>query len=139
MKTAKVTIAGSYRKHLERILEAKQRFEALGAEVLRPRASTAVAVSDADAELIRLEGDPEERRALRAAQFAAIAGSDLVYVVNPGGYVGGAATLEVGYAHRGESLIAASEAPFEADVADVVTIIGSPEEALQELRRRDRG
>lgn len=134
MSQVKVTICGSYRKHLDRIVEAKREFEKLGATVLRPRAETPV--ESADDELVRLEGDPAERRAVRAAQFEAIADSDLVYIVNPGGYVGSSATLEVGYAHRTGTPVVAAEEPFEADVADVVAAVGDPAAALRCLTER---
>src|ERR1017187_7610830 len=97
-----VTISGSYRKHLNRILAAKRRFEELGAIVLRPHTEEVVSSEGA---LVRLQGDPLNVRAVQLLQLEAIAASELVYVVNPGGYVGASATLEVGDARRGGTLI----------------------------------
>lgn len=125
-----MTITGSYRKHFERLIEAKRQFEALGARVLRPHAET---ISSVDEDLVLLPGDPDDARELQQAQLEAIAASDLLYVVNPGGYVGAAATLDVGYAHRGGTAIATSELPFEASVAALATVIGNPERALEAL------
>ena len=125
-----VTISGSYRKHLDRILEAKRRFEELGAVVLRPHTDEVVGP---EGPLVRLEGDPQDTQAVQNAQLAAIAQSDLVYVVNPGGYVGPSATLEVGYARRGETLVVTAEPAFEEAVAAVVDGVGGPEDALQLL------
>jgi hypothetical protein len=121
-----VTIAGSYRKHFDRLVDAKQRFEALGAEVLRPHSTT---ISSTDEELVRLEGDPDDARAVQAAQFSAISRSQLLYVVNPGGYVGASATLEIGYAFRQGALIVTAEQAFEAVVATIARV-GLPEQAL---------
>jgi hypothetical protein len=122
-----VTISGSYRKHLDRILVAKRRFEELGATVLRPHTEE---IADAEASLVRLQGDPDDVREVQSLQLQAIARSDLVYVVNPGGYVGASATLEVGYARRGATIVVTAEPAFEDAVATVVSGIGSPEEAL---------
>lgn len=132
----KVTIAGSYRKHFDRIVEAKREFEEQGAEVLRPRTET---VAASDSELVRLEGDPDDLREVREAQFEAIRGADVLYVVNPGGYVGSAATIEVGYAHRGGTPVVTSEPPFEADVAVLVAAVGSPAQAMDLARRGNDG
>ena len=95
-----VTISGSYHKHMERILIAKRQFEQLGAVVLRPRTERIVSPEGA---LVRLEGDPLNVREVQLLQLEAIAASDLVYVVNPGGHVGASATLEVGDAWRGRA------------------------------------
>jgi len=130
----KVTIAGSYRKHFDRIVEAKRRFEELGAQVLRPRSET---IAASDAELVRLEGDPDDLRAVREAQFEAIRACDLLYVVNPGGYAGASACIEVGYAHRGGTPVITSEPPFETDAKVLVAAVGGPEEAIEWMRRRD--
>jgi len=132
----KVTIAGSYRKHFDRIAEAKRAFEAEGAEVLRPRTEE---VAASDNELVRLEGDPDDLRAVREAQFEAIRAADVLYVVNPGGYLGPSATIEVGYAHRGGIPVITSEPPFEADVAVLVAAVGSPAQAMERMRRENGG
>ena len=126
----KVTISGSYRKHLERILVAKRRFEELGATVLRPDTEEIVGSESA---LVRLQGDPDDLRAVQLLQLEAIAQSDIVYVVNPGGYVGASATLEVGDARRGGAFIVTAEPAFEEAVAAVVSGVGSPEDALRLL------
>jgi len=125
---AKVTISGSYRKHFDRIVEAKKAFEQLGAVVLRPETDV---VSSSDEELVRLEGDPEDLRAVQEAQLSAIAECDLLYVVNPGGYLGPSATLEVGYAHRAGIPVVTAEAAFEPAVAAVARGSGEPVEALE--------
>lgn len=118
-----VTISGSYSKHFDRITSAKQEFEALGVEVLRPVSETVISSIDG---LVRLEGDPQDYQDIHKAQLQAISGSDLLYVVNPGGYVGSAATLEIGYAHALGIPIATSEKAFEAAVAIIDHRVGSP-------------
>lgn len=126
-----ITISGSYRKHLDRILVVKRRFEELGAEVLRPHTEEVVG---AEGPLVRLKGDPDDAKSVQLSQLQAITRSDLVYVVNPGGYVGPSATLEVGYARRGDTLVITAEPAFEEAVSAVVDGVGKPEDALAQLR-----
>jgi hypothetical protein len=127
MSAHKVTISGSYRKHLGRILAAKRQFEALGLVVLRPEAET---ILESEGALVRLEGDSDDLGAIQEAQLRAISASDLVYVVNPGGYIGTSATLEVGWARRAGITVVSAEPAFEEVVATVIQGVGSPEESL---------
>jgi hypothetical protein len=133
----KVTIAGSYRKHRPRLLEIRAGFVELGADVLRPASDRVI--SDEDQDTVRLQGDPSDPELLRAAQFRAISDSDFLYLVNPGGYVGPAATLEAGYAYRAGTPIYSSEPPFESDVAAIVSAVGDPEKALRAYNKTHSG
>lgn len=126
----KVTIAGSYRKHFDRLVRAKKDFEEVGVEVLRPKSTE---ISSADEELVRLEGDPGDISEVQERQLEALRDCDFVYVVNPGGYLGPSATLEVGYAHRAGTPIIASEAPFEPVVAAIILGVADPSEAINLL------
>jgi nucleoside 2-deoxyribosyltransferase len=132
MSELTVTISGSYRKHFDRLMEAKRAFEEMGVKVLRPHSEKII--SDEREELVRLEGDPKEASAVQEAQLKAIHDSNFVYVVNPGGYVGNAATLEVGYAHRAQTPVVTSEIPFEPAVAAVAALVGSPQEAVRRIQ-----
>lgn len=120
----RVTIAGSYHKHLSRIFEARDIFEENGIEVLRP--------SD------NAEANPPEDVVLaqdtRLAQFSAIDRCDFLYLVNPGGYIGPAATLEAGYAYRAGVPVYSQETPFDGDVAAIIAGSGTPEEVLDAFR-----
>lgn len=121
----RVTIAGSYHKHLDRIQEARSQFEDLRAHVLRPAAGA--------------EANPPEDVVLaqdtRLAQFEAIDRCDFLYLVNPGGYIGPAATLEAGYAYRAGKPVFSQETPSDGDVAAVVSASGTPEEILRVFDR----
>ena len=127
------TISGSYGKHLSRILEVRAEFLDLEARVLRPASDQ---VLDSEEGVVRLLGDPVGSGELRAAQFRAIAGADFLYLVNPGGYVGPAATLEAGYAYRGHTPIFAAEIPFESDLREIVTAVGDPRKALDVMTKK---
>lgn len=105
-----LTISGSYRKHLSAILAARATFLAAGIEVLRPRSERILSDSDG---FVRLEDDLDDARAAALAQRQAIRESHLVYVVNPGGYVGPSAIYEVGLASGLGIPVCFSEQPFE--------------------------
>jgi nucleoside 2-deoxyribosyltransferase len=122
----KVTISGSYNKHLDRILEARTRFLEMGAEVLRPQNKEVLA---AKGDFVRLQGDTGSAQDIHDAQLNAIRHSDFIYVVNPGGYVGPSATFEAGYAAGQGIPVVAQEAPFEGAVA-LKARVGTPEEAF---------
>lgn len=122
-----VTLIGSYRQHLDAIFDARRVFLQAGAEVLRPASDQ---VAEAGGVFVRLAGDPDSRVQLQQAQLEAIAASDFVYVVAPGGYNGPSAMLEIGYAHALGIPIVASEPPFDQAASCAVELIGSPIHAL---------
>jgi hypothetical protein len=133
MNPIKVTISGSYRKHFDRIISAKQAFESLGAEVVRPISETITNEGD---ELVRLQGDPESILAIQDQFLQAVADSDILYVVNPGGYLGPSATFAIGYADRGNQVIVTSEDPFEEAIRVRINAVGDPQQALRQVDER---
>ena len=130
MTQAQVTIAGSYRKHFPRIAAAADAFRVDGARVLRPHTEQ---ISSADDALVRLAGDPADELGIEREQLAAIAASDLLYVVNPGGYVGPSASVHAGVAHGRGLCVVCSEPPFERSVDAIISGVGNPETALRLL------
>lgn len=123
----RVTIGGSYRKHLEDILCARRVFAGDGAQVLRPASDQVI---DDEGSIVRLAGDPSDAESVERAQLDAIRRSHLFYVVNPGGYVGSSAMLEVGFAAALGVPVVFSEKPFEAAASARARAIGSPRRAL---------
>lgn len=119
-----LTISGSYRKHLPAILAARRVFLDAGIVVLRPRSERIVSSTDG---FVRLEDDNEDARAAALAQRQAIRGSHMVYVVNPGGYVGPSAIAEVGFAAGLGIPVAFSEQPFETAARLEAFVTGTPE------------
>jgi hypothetical protein len=130
MSQIKVTVSGSYRKHFDRIINAKKSFESLGAEVVRPISET---ITNEDDELVRLQGDPESILAIQEQFLQAVAESDILYVVNPGGYLGPSATFAIGYADRGNQIIVTSEEPFEEAIRVRIDAVGDPQQALRQI------
>lgn len=109
-----VTIAGSYRKHLSAILRARDEFLENVCRVLRPVSGGVK--NDAGA-FVQLWGDPDDPAEAAQEQLRAIRHSDLVYVVNPGGYIGASAMMEIGYACALGIPVLCAEPPFEAAAA----------------------
>lgn len=128
----RVTIGGSYRKHLDRILAAREQFIDLGWDVLRPSGDSVVDSDDPD--FVRLEGDPADAAGIQRAQLAAIEASTLYYVVNPGGYVGPSATAEVAWAAAKGIPVILAEPAFESAVRLLADGHGNPEAAVAHLR-----
>lgn len=98
MKNAvfKVVISGSFRKHYREIVNTISSFETEGFEVLSPRASK---ILNPGADFVILESDagrnPDQ---IERSHLDAIYEADALYVVNPGGYIGNAGALEIGWA-----------------------------------------
>jgi hypothetical protein len=139
MDAPRVTIAGSYNKFLERLLESREIFIRHGAQVLRPRA-TRRAQADAarSGDWVRLEGDPADAASAHREMLAAIDQSDLLYVVNPGGYLGPAATANVAWAAKSGALIVLAEQAYEEVVAALADGVGDELYALELLKEWPR-
>lgn len=111
-----VTIAGSYSRHLKSILAYRAAFVEAGARVVRPVTSEVV---DEGTNVVRLAGDPEDAASIASAQRRAVSRSDVLYVVNPGGYVGPSALVEIGYAYALGVIVVASEPAYERAAAQL--------------------
>lgn len=122
-----VVIAGSYNKHLTRIFNAADTFEAAGAQVLRPVSRKVISTTP----FTRLEGDPPDIASVRELQYEAIRNADLLYVVNPGGLVGGESLIECGFALGQGVPVFFSEVPFEVGAQKLASGHGSPLIALR--------
>jgi NTP pyrophosphatase (non-canonical NTP hydrolase) len=91
----KVVISGSFNKHWPQIEAAVSRFEEHGAVVLSPIVSPPTRTVDG---FVYLAGDTGTATDIESAHLRAIEQADLLYIVNPGGYLGPSVALEVGYA-----------------------------------------
>lgn len=91
-----VTISGSYRKHLENILETKRKLESKGIVVLSPRLETP---KNPCSEFIIFEGEEAlTPLQLERIHLESIVKADALVVCNKDGYVGASALLEIGFA-----------------------------------------
>jgi len=89
------TISGSFRRSLSAIESKLAEFRRAGFTILSPRNTRSVGEVTG---FVLLEGDTGSPKDIEQGHLNAIRRSDCLYVVNPGGYIGPSATLEVGYA-----------------------------------------
>lgn len=128
----KVTLSGSFRKHLGEIVKIIAEFSELDVEILSPAFTTP---KNPDDEFVLFFGeDSEDPKILEANHLNAIEKSDFLYLVNPGGYLGKSANLELGYA------LAFGKPIFSLEPIDDVTLglfsagSGNPRQILSTYR-----
>ena len=96
MSQLKTVISGSYRKHLAELIKLKQFMQSKGVEVLAPVCGEAINPAD---EFVILSDDPiEDPRLLQDSIFSKMRQASFHTLLNKDGYLGRAATLELGYA-----------------------------------------
>lgn len=94
-KPIKITISGSFRKHLKAVTQTILEFEKLGVSVLSPKF---IKPKNPGAEFVLFEGeDTDNPRKLEDRHLNAIKQFDALYVVDPDGYVGNSAVMEIGF------------------------------------------
>lgn len=94
--TLQTVISGSYRRHLPQLYQLKHNLEQIGISVLSPVGSNAINPQD---EFVFLDADPvQDKRILQDAVFAKIRTSSFLVLANFDGYIGIAASMEIGYA-----------------------------------------
>ena len=95
LRRRRVTVSGSFRKHIALVDGDREAFIALKAEVLSPPS----AIPDSTRRgFTKLEGDPSHApRTTEQRHLDAIGKSDLLWVVCPTGLPGPSTTMEIGY------------------------------------------
>lgn len=92
----KVTISGSFRKHLNEIIKVIEIFESHSCKVLSP---SHLAPKNPGEEFVLFHGEQTTNpKKLETLHLEAIRKSDFLYVVDPEGYVGNSAVMEIGFA-----------------------------------------
>jgi len=106
-----ITISGSFRKHLNYIIEVKKAIESTGAKVLSPRFTEP---KNPGEEFVVFSGEeglsPME---LERHRLESIEKSDALIVCDPEGYVGASALIEIGYAQALGKKVVFVEKPEE--------------------------
>lgn len=100
MRRLKVTVSGSFNRHMPGIETAVSGFNRAGFDVLSPKCPVLV---DEVADFLFVESDrSRDPKAVQDGHLHAIKASDLLWLVSPDGYLGPSASLEIGYAiaHR---------------------------------------
>lgn len=109
--TPRVTVSGSFRKHYREIALAIDAFADGGVEVLSPKKANIVA---SESEFIILDTDgTDDIRVIEQRHLEAIKRSDLLYVCNPGGYIGLTVAMELGWALANGVRVACSVRPSD--------------------------
>jgi ADP-ribose pyrophosphatase YjhB (NUDIX family) len=109
MSRPSVALIGSFRKHYEEVARAARVFSAAGVTVTSPPISPIIDLAES---FVRFESDSRSAtdHQIQDATLKKIFGSDVVYVVNPGGYIGRTTGYELGRIHeRGMAVFFAEE------------------------------
>jgi NTP pyrophosphatase (non-canonical NTP hydrolase) len=126
-----VTISGSFNRHWEAVSRVLREVQQMGAEVLSP---THDRVDRDDAGFVYLEGDVGSTGEIETRHLEAIGRSDLLYVVNPDGYVGNSTSLEIGWA-LSQGIVVRSLEPTDDPVFRHLVPPATLRSAITEARR----
>jgi hypothetical protein len=125
----KVTVSGSFHRHLHAIASAVQELCDLGVRVLSPADPRIV---DSSGEFLFVASD--KVRSIRMVQdrhVESIRASDFLWLVAPDGYVGSSAAMELGFAVADETPIFGEHLPSDLTLRQYVRKVGSLREAIE--------
>ncbi|MFI5712027.1 NUDIX domain-containing protein [Kribbella sp. NPDC051620] len=109
MSRPTVALIGSFRKHYDEVVEAARSLSTAGATITSP---PILPIRDLGENFVRFESDPHSAldHQIQEATLEKIFRSDVVYVVNPGGYIGRTTAYELGrIRERGMAVFFAEE------------------------------
>jgi NTP pyrophosphatase (non-canonical NTP hydrolase) len=122
------TISGSFSKHLNEIHEKIREFREAGIEVLSPEISHPIPSRDS---FVMLETDHGSPKEIEMKHLDAISRSDFLYVVNPEGYIGKSAALEIGFAVSRNTPVYSSHKPEDI----VLSFLVRSEKPIKTIKR----
>jgi hypothetical protein len=129
-------VSGSFRQHMTAVQDAVYALSDRGVRVLSPSDPRVV---DQIADFLFVASD--RLRAVKPVQsrhLAAIAASDLLWVVAPGGYLGLSAAMEVGYAVAVGTPVFSTEYPKDLTLQQYVELVPSMDVAITKARALHR-
>ncbi|HEX3568844.1 MAG TPA: hypothetical protein VHT70_04185 [Candidatus Saccharimonadales bacterium] len=117
-----VVLSGSFRKHLDYILDVKEKLAETGATVLSPRFEKP---KNPGEEFVTFDGE-EGKSPLELERYhlEMISGADALVVCSPNGYVGASALIEIGYAQALGKRVIFTEKPEEFMLATLPAEVG---------------
>jgi hypothetical protein len=127
MERITISVIGSFRQHYAQAVRAVKEFQSLGVTVASPGVSRIV---NPGASFPRFETDSPQSpdQAIQAAAIGKIIGSDLAYVVAPGGYVGRTTCYELGWIHACDIPVYFSAVPRDLPIeVSSGSVLGVPE------------
>jgi len=131
----KVVISGSFRKFFEEIKKIIELFETHGWEVLSPSKSRIINPGD---EFPILESDRgSSELEIESKHLAAISNADLLFIVNPEGYIGNSTALEIGWARSLALPIYSLEIPAEKLFRNLCLTVSSIEKVFDEIEANE--
>ena len=125
-------MSGSYRKHLSDIEGGIRALEKAGIRVLAPRHVT---VKKVDGDFVHLQGDAGQPVSLEKRHLSQIKRSDLLYVVNPGGYIGQSTALEIGFALAIGVPVYCKEPPSDVVLQGLTRFCLQPEDIASDVEQ----
>jgi hypothetical protein len=123
------TVSGSFHRHLHAIMEAVEELHACRVRVLSPEDPRVV---DAIDSFLFVASD--RHRSIRLVQdrhLASIGQSDFLWLVNPDGYIGQSASLEIGFAIACGVPILSTNVPPDLTMREYVKEVPGVKEAVQ--------
>jgi hypothetical protein len=128
MNQIKVTVSGSFTRHLVEIQRAVAELKARGVQVLSPEQPTIVDAVDG---FIFVASD--RHRSVKLVQdrhLASIACSDFLWLENPDGHVGQSAALEIGFAIARGIPVYSTSLPNDLTMRQYVSEVANMESAV---------
>lgn len=129
MSKLNVTVSGSFHRHINAIKEAVREFNELDVRVLSPADPRVV---DSTGQFLFIASD--KHRSIRLVQdrhLSAIIHSDFLWLVDPDGYVGQSASLELGFAIAYGIPIFSEVLPHDLTLHQYVRQIGGAKDATK--------
>lgn len=127
----RVTVSGSFRRHMAEVRDDVERWRHRGVQVLSPEDPQIV---DAIGDFVFVASD--RHRSIRLTEdrhLDAIRHSDFLWLVCPDGYVGPSASLELGFALAFSVPVFSAAMPSDATHRHYVTVVSRLEEVLTSI------
>ena len=133
-KKLNIVISGSFRRYFDGISETVKAFEALGIEVLSPKASKVINPGE---EFAVLEtDDTSDPKTLEQRHLDAITAADALYIYNPDGYIGDSSKMELGWAIALGKPVFCKELVADSTLKFFCGTVAVPEEVKTALESR---
>lgn len=131
------TVSGSFHRHLHAISSAVADLTALGVKVLSP-ADPRIVDSMSDDFLFVASDRVRSVRLVQDRHIESIRASDFLWLVDPDGYVGQSASMEVGFAVASDVPIVGEFLPSDLTLRQYVQQVRSIRDAVRLMSRRPR-
>ena len=133
MKTLHAVVSGSFRRHLSEIQQAVAELTDRGVKVLSPADPRVV---DEFGDFLFVASDRlRSIHAVESRHLTAIRSADFLWLVDPDGYVGPSASMELGFALAAQTPIFTSSTPNDLTLRQYVRTVSVLSDAIRETCR----